>query len=132
MLIVFGRDGVTAQCGIWWGRHLGVGAGIVWHGGFCLVGWWVLGWCSSWCSAAVPEEPLDEFSNRLHRAEQKVSFKGGAIGGTVGVGVAGWGFSSCRATGAKRYKLVKAKSEKIGSRLSSQPFDHFTSRLDSR
>src|SRR5947209_5291591 len=43
--------------------------------------WWswfggVVGWCSSWCSAAATGEPLDGSSNHLHGAEQKVSFKG--------------------------------------------------------
>ena len=74
-----------------------MGAGIVWHGGFGLVGWY--GWCSSWCSTMATGEPLDGSSNRLHGAEQKVSFKGKAVGGTFGEGVAGWGFSSCRWTG---------------------------------
>ena len=64
--------------------------------------WWgggVVGWCSSWCSAAATGEPLDGSSNRFHGAEQKVSFKEEAVGGPVGEGVAGWGFSSCRCTG---------------------------------
>src|SRR5437588_6606338 len=65
-----------------------------WGGSQDCLAWWfwfggVVGWCS-WCSAAATGEPLDGSSNRLHEAEQKVSFKGEAVGGTVGKGVAGW------------------------------------------
>ena len=42
---------------------------------------------------------MDGSLNCLYEAEQKVSFKGETVGGTVREGVAGWGFSSCRCTG---------------------------------
>ena len=42
---------------------------------------------------------MDGSLDRLHEAEQKVSFKGEALGVTISEGVAGWEFSSCRCTG---------------------------------
>ena len=59
--------------------------------------WWV--WWGVWSSLAATGEPVDGFRIRLHEAEQKVLFKGEAVGGTVREGVAGWGFSGCRCTG---------------------------------
>src|SRR5437588_10490425 len=61
---------------------------VSWGGSRDCLAWWfwfggVVGWCSSWCSATATGEPLDGSSNRLHGAEQKVSFKGEAVGGTV-------------------------------------------------
>lgn len=48
---------------------------------------------------------MNGFKIRSHRAEQEVSFRGEAVGGTVGEGVVGWGVRPCRSQRANLQKL---------------------------
>ena len=63
-------------------------------------------------------DPLTGLKFRLHGAEQEVWFRGEAVGGTVGEGVAGWGFRCCRGQRLKLAKFCVCKSWKTDSRFS--------------